>query len=406
MAELRCPQCETTVTSAWSRDGSAKEIICPNCRTRQPEPFLEIDRWIFPYQGRGLRPRQALILAIVSAVILLALCTGVALTHRTPLASNAGAAPDAADGGPVGANQPQAVSEPQGGASADPPQPPGGEPGKVAPSAETSGEKHGAAAQPATPQTQQSGDSTPPGESAAGSQAEQPTNGRAADGEPQHGVPPSCRLPPYFFVRQSPVCCLAASPVQPLLAFALEDGTVRLWDLRKGSETEARFKSSNRSPVGLCFHPGGHLLALLFADGWELYDIASGGLQVKQPSTSQLSAIAFSGDGKYLGVAEYKGGIVIRRLPDLSIVKERFGLPGILCLGWCDAQKEFVAGCCDDTARFWSPRKSPAAGGAEQPVRFVGHLDWISCLAQGSLHVHTADRLLGQVHSHMGRSLR
>ncbi len=410
MPEVHCPDCSTSVTSAWTRDD--KEIICPKCDTRQPEPLQEIERWILPFRAMGFQLTRGWIAAIALSFVLLVLGVGYVWINRTSVASNVPSEPSSVPHDET-IDLTQSSTAPDGEAVGPTKQPNGtsGEPATATQPPESSGSKPATSTQPPEPSGDESADSTQPSEPPDGysvdsgqpsrtpedrepddpAQTSEPPSGEPGHGESYPGeLLPSLQMPPCFFVRQSPVCGIVASPVQSLLAFAHKDGTVRFWDIREGSETDQTFKSESGSPVGMCFHPGGRLLVLLFRDGWELYDIGSGKLQVKTPSTSRLSAAAFSGDGRYLALGESKGGMTIRRLPDLSIVDEWSGLDGILCVGWCDSRNQFVTGSSDSVTRFWLPGESSSLGTRDLSTRLVGHLDWVSCLAQ----VSSTDTLL------------
>lgn len=385
MAEIRCQQCSTSVTSAWKRDAPAKAIVCPRCQDRLPEPFREIEQWIFPCQAKRLQLTRRRI-AVMLLLIFLTLGVVLVSIRHTPRTKDAvSLSTETSDGAMTDARPKPDVAVDTSAAPAISPDASEGRSAATPPSTDSAtGKAPPAPAEPATGQP--TGPAASPGPSAVTPDetvgAAQPPNGQTTVDRPHPVGLPAPSIPPCFFVRKSPVCCLATDPQRSLLAFAHEDGTVRFWDIEKGSETQQSLKSKNRAPLSVSLHPNGRLLALLFADGWELYDVASGSLQVSTPSTARLSAVAFSGDGRYLALGESKGGIMIRRLPDLTIVKERLGLDGILCLDWCDSRKQFVAASVDGMVRFWLPYPSPSPEQRRLPACLLGHSDWVSCLAQ------------------------
>jgi WD40 repeat protein len=119
----------------------------------------------------------------------------------------------------------------------------------------------------------------------------------------------------------SPVYCLAVSPDGKLLASNAGDMTVRLWDLATGREV--RVLQSPNISYHMAFSPDGKSLGLGGFRGVILWDTATGNARPTfQSGARNIYGVAFSPNGKLLASAEGEG---IVRLWDLKTGKDTGG---------------------------------------------------------------------------------
>jgi WD40 repeat protein len=173
---------------------------------------------------------------------------------------------------------------------------------------------------------------------------------------------------------------MAFSQVGKLLASAVKDGTVRLWDLESGEEqTQLTGRETNRLNM-VAFSRDGKLLATVardYAGVVRLWDLESGKEQARLfGHNGAVTAVAFSADGKLLASGD--GGTV--RLWDVKSGQEHAQLTGhtqVYAVGFSRDGKLLASGDGDGfgrggaTVRLWDLKS-----GQEQ-AQFIGHTGWV-----------------------------
>jgi len=100
-----------------------------------------------------------------------------------------------------------------------------------------------------------------------------------------------------------PVAAMAADPTRRHIAIRLADGSLRLWDLDRGSQRRIPIQGGGAMAV----FPDGATIALAAANAVQLVDSRGGAVVATIPTASQPGAIAVSPDGATLAAADAQG---------------------------------------------------------------------------------------------------
>jgi WD40 repeat protein/basic membrane lipoprotein Med (substrate-binding protein (PBP1-ABC) superfamily)/DNA-binding SARP family transcriptional activator len=118
---------------------------------------------------------------------------------------------------------------------------------------------------------------------------------------------------------------VAVSPDGMLLATASEDGTAQIWDIEKG-QTSHTLLGHTAQVVGVAFSPDGARLATASMDGTaKVWDASAGDELITLPVADDtwLSSVAFSPDGRLLGVGSGHGiHVYLTQVEDLVALAE------------------------------------------------------------------------------------
>lgn len=113
---------------------------------------------------------------------------------------------------------------------------------------------------------------------------------------------------------------LAASPAEPILAFAGDDAEIRLWNIAPRVEERRKLAGHTGKALpplvkALAFSPDGKLLASCGQDKCvRLWDVASGEKRREWTFGPEPRALAFSSDGRHLAVGNSDGTVCVLRL--------------------------------------------------------------------------------------------
>lgn len=148
--------------------------------------------------------------------------------------------------------------------------------------------------------------------------------------------------------------CVAFSPDgRSLATIAANDPDVRIWSLG-----ELRLLQHSgvfaQHLAGLAFTPDGSSLFTAGLGGVTGWDLATGQQQQHFAEDERLTAIAISGDGKYVATGGHDGAVVVRSLGRWDEVMR--GKHGMLvnALAWSKDSQFLASASNDKTARVWS----------------------------------------------------
>jgi serine/threonine protein kinase len=185
-----------------------------------------------------------------------------------------------------------------------------------------------------------------------------PEAGPRAEAGPTPGRAP--RIP--LNGSAGPVWSAAFSPKGDLLAMAIDDGTVKLWDPDEG---RLRFtRSPHRGPVwSVAFSPRGDLLATASDDGTaKILDPLTGDERHVLKHTTSVRAVAFSPDGKTVVTGSREGRV---RFWDVATGSETVTTKGhagvVVAVAFSPDGKTVASGSGDKTIKLWD-----ASSGQEQ----------------------------------------
>lgn len=150
--------------------------------------------------------------------------------------------------------------------------------------------------------------------------------------------------------HQEGLCAMSADPSGALLATGGMDASARLFEAASG-ERRAELKTGKEWVEHTAFAPTGAHVAVAHGKSVSILPTAGGTGLTLGPHKSTVAALAWSPDGKRLGVGRF-GGVDVwttsgereRELPWTS---------SIISLAWQPKDRYLAAGCQDDAVHFW-----------------------------------------------------
>ena len=190
---------------------------------------------------------------------------------------------------------------------------------------------------------------------------------------PEHQEAAAASGPPPRATLESnagPIWSVAFSPDGKTLATAVDDGAVKLWDLRNGNVTDTI--NAHDGPIwSVAFSPDGGRMATASDDGTaKVWDAKTCVVLHTLQHVTSVRAVAFAPDGKTLATASRNGSV---RLWDTATGKERDvhiqGHKGIvMSLAFApDGQTVASAGGTDKVIRIWDVKTG------REKVTLAGH---------------------------------
>ena len=173
-----------------------------------------------------------------------------------------------------------------------------------------------------------------------------------------------------------PVWSIAISPDGSLLAMALDDGTIKLWDMADGKVRETL--NGHRAPVWkVRFSPDGKTLATASDDMTvRLWDLADHKDPIEIKYDRAIRSLAFSPDGKTLATGSRDGMV---RLIDIDTGKERLTFRAhngiLMSLVFSLDGKTLVTGGGDKLVKLWD------ADTGHERVTLSGHTGAVYAVA-------------------------
>ena len=147
---------------------------------------------------------------------------------------------------------------------------------------------------------------------------------------------------------------LDIDPTETLIASGHRDGAIVLWD-RASLRVNATFPMLSRRIEGLCFSPDGkHLVSSGSVRSIVVWDVAKQSILRKVPTSDDPWAVAFSPDGKTLGVSTQAGTVDLFDADTYELKNTVRGharlIPG---LAFSPDGKYFATGSEDGTMKLW-----------------------------------------------------
>ncbi|MDZ4818326.1 MAG: serine/threonine-protein kinase [Planctomycetota bacterium] len=173
-----------------------------------------------------------------------------------------------------------------------------------------------------------------------------------------------------------PICSIAFSKNDSILAMALDDGTVKLWDA-PARRVRATL-SAHRAPVwSIRFSPVGEMMATASDDGTvKLWDATTFKELQTLKHSGAVRAVAFSHDGQRLATGNRDGSVGIWDLQSGQQIVTTAGHAGVIMdVAFSPDGKTIASASGDKTVRLWD-----AASGLEQ-VSLSGHAGGVYSVA-------------------------
>lgn len=183
-------------------------------------------------------------------------------------------------------------------------------------------------------------------------------------------------LPRVLTWRSGCTSALAFSPSGELLAAALSDLTVRLWDHERGEEVQSL--PQKEPPLWLAFRPDGKVLVVGAENRVHAWDLSRGVTMKISGEKLRIVALAYSPDGKCLAIASRDG---IIRLYDAAtnepIGQRHLEIGKLGAASWLPDSSGLVAGgdkliaVCEVAELLGTEHASKKARG--EPLSLAGH---------------------------------
>jgi eukaryotic-like serine/threonine-protein kinase len=176
--------------------------------------------------------------------------------------------------------------------------------------------------------------------------------------------------------HQGPVWSVAFSPDDGLLAAAIDDGNVRLWEPATGWVRGTL--PAHKAPVwAVAFCPTGRRVATASDDATvKIWDVETGQELLTLPHTNAVRAAAFSPDGRLLATGGRAGAVRVWGSKSGKEVITTKGHEGVvMAVAFSPDGKTLASGGGDKVAKLWD-----AATGREQ-VALAGHVGAVLSLA-------------------------
>jgi hypothetical protein len=189
---------------------------------------------------------------------------------------------------------------------------------------------------------------------------------------------PSAALRAVLPGNAGPVWAVAFTPGADQVVMAIDDGTLKFWDVR-GEKVRATL-NAHKGPIwGMALSPDGSLLATGSDDTTaKLWDFASRKELFTLRHTGGLRAVAFDPSGKTLATASRNGAV---RLWNVADGKEKLATRGhagiVTGVAFSPDGKTLVTGSGDKTVRLWDT----ATG--EERLSLGGHPGGVYAVAFG-----------------------
>ncbi|HLN33281.1 MAG TPA: protein kinase [Gemmataceae bacterium] len=176
--------------------------------------------------------------------------------------------------------------------------------------------------------------------------------------------------------NMGPIWSVAFAPDGSSLALALDDGTVKIWDLK--SERVSATLNAHKGPVwAVAYNKDGSLLATASDDGTaKVWNLATAEARTPFRHRTAVRAVAFAGDGKSLATGSRDGSV---RIWSLSTGEETVIIHGhegvIMSVAFSPDGKTVASASGDKTVKLWD-----AATGHEQ-LTLSGHTGGVYSVA-------------------------
>jgi WD40 repeat protein/serine/threonine protein kinase len=173
-----------------------------------------------------------------------------------------------------------------------------------------------------------------------------------------------------------PVWFVAISPDDSILAMAIDDGTVKLWDPKEG-RVRATLEAHKGPIWSLAFSPDGTTLATASDDGTvKLWDVSTWQERRSLLPNGSVRAVSFSGDGKRLVTGNRDGHVRIWDTADKREPVETRGHRGVvMSVAFSPDGKTVASAAGDKVVKLWD-----TATGQEQ-VTLQGHTGGVYAVA-------------------------
>ena len=173
-----------------------------------------------------------------------------------------------------------------------------------------------------------------------------------------------------------PIWSVAIAPGDQLLAMALDDGTVKLWDT--AARRVRATLNAHKGPIwSVAFSPDGSSMATGSDDAIvKLWDPLTGREQGQLQHSTSVRSVAFSPDGRLLVTGTRSGGVHIWDRQTLSEQATSAGHSGVvMAVAFSPDGTSIASASGDKTVKLWD-----AVSGMEQ-VALQGHLGGVYAVA-------------------------